>query len=277
MDVRNASGPEFVTSATTEDLRARFLLTGLFTSGEVNVTYTHEDRLLIGGAIPLDTELRVGPFSAIPGEHLLANREIGVLNVGGGRARILVDGDALELGHLDLAYVGRGERPIAFASLEPANPAQLYFVSTTAHRECPNRVVRFADLEPTLIGSAATSSSRRLYKHLHPTTVDGAQLMMGVTVVDEGSVWNTMPPHTHTRRTEAYFYFGLPPEARVLHLMGEPHATRHLIIADRQAVVSPSWSIHAGAGTASYSFCWAMGGENRVYEDLDAVALSALS
>lgn len=276
MDVQYASNPAILTSASTEQLRERFLLNDLFKPGEINATYTHEDRLLIGGAIPLAAELRVGPFVAVPGDHLLGDREMGVLHIGGGRAQVLDNGTMLELGLLDLAYVGRGKRLVAFASLDPSNPARLYFVSTAAQRDYPTRVVRFADIEPAALGSAATASSRRLYKYVYPGGVGSAQLLMGVTVLEEGSVWNTMPPHTHARRTEAYLYFGLPPEERVVHLMGEPQRTRHLIVADQEAVVSPAWSIHAGAGTTSYSLCWAMGGENQIYEDVDPVAIAAL-
>ncbi len=272
MQVRYSTAPTSAETATTADLRDSYLVQDLFADGEVRATYTHEDRLLVGGAVPGTGQLDLPAFTEVLGtESHLAGRELGVINVGG-PGEVLVDDEPHALGTLDGAYVGLGRR-VAFRGAG----ARFYLVSAAAHADHGVAVFRRDETEPVELGEQRGASVRRLYRYVwgpggHPS----CQLQLGVTVIAEGSVWNTMPPHRHDRRTEVYLYTGLSDGARVLHVMGEPDRTRHLWVADGEAVISPSWSVHAGAGTGSYAFVWAMAGENTDYGDLDPVALEAL-
>lgn len=276
MQVRHATNPDTLRGISTDELRGRYLVESIVLAGELRTVYTHEDRLVVGGAVPLAEPLELPPGGPVNAAAFLSGRELGVLHVGGGPGVVTVDGTRHELSRLDTLYVGRGERAISFASADPAEPARFYFASAVAHRACPDRRVARSEIVPVELGSSAGSSRRRLNKAIHPDHVETANLLMGFTELLEGSVWNTMPPHLHDRRTEVYFYFDLPETARVFHFMGEPDETRHLVVANEQAVVSPAWSIHAGAGTCAYTFCWAMAGENNTYTDLDAVDTMAL-
>jgi len=232
--------------------------------------------MVIGGAVPTAEALTLQPAGPVNTEHFLSRREVAILHVGGGRGVVRVDGERHELDVRDCVFAGQGSVSVELASVSADQPARLYLVSTVAHRRCPTRRVSMADLEPTVLGAAETSNRRRIYKYVNPDVVESSSLMLGVTVLEPGDTWNTMPPHTHDRRSEVYFYFDLPAGARVLHLMGEPTETRHLLVANEQAVISPCWSIHAGSGTTAYTFCWAMAGENMVYNDMDQVDLSEL-
>ncbi len=200
---------------------------------------------------------------------------MGVLNVGGSGA-VTVDGQHFELGKLDCLYVGRGSKQVSFASDDAKTPAAFYLLSYPAHTEYPTKLAKFADLEPVPLGAMETCNKRSIYKVIFLEGIRSCQLVMGFTLLAQGSNWNTMPPHTHMRRSEVYFYFDVDPSQRVLHLMGPPEETRHLVISDREVVVSPGWSIHAGVGTKSYGFCWGMGGENQRYDDMDPVAIEGL-
>jgi 4-deoxy-L-threo-5-hexosulose-uronate ketol-isomerase len=223
----------------------------------------------VGGALTLETapELRA--------EYFLERRELGVLNVGGA-GTVVVDGVSYELGKLDCLYAGRGSKSVTFASKSSAEPAAFYLLSYPAHKEYPTKMVKFAELAGLKLGAVETCNKRTIYKAIYREGIKSCQLVMGFTLLEAGSNWNTMPPHTHMRRSEVYFYFDVDAAHRVLHLMGPPDATSHLVIADRQVVVSPGWSIHAGVGTKNYGFCWGMGGENQAYDDMDGVAIKDL-
>jgi 4-deoxy-L-threo-5-hexosulose-uronate ketol-isomerase len=276
MQIRHATSPDWIRAVTTEELRGRFLVEGLFAADEVRMAYSHEDRLVIGGALPVTWPVTLDPAGPVNRTSFLTGRELGILHVGGGPGIVIVDGARHELGPLDMLYVGLGERTVEFASASAQAPARFYFVSATAHRSCPDVFVRSADVVPVEIGSAEGSSRRRLNKVIHPDHVETSNLLMGFTQMVPGDTWNTMPPHLHDRRTEIYFYFDLPVGERVFHFMGEPGETRHLVVENEQAVISPSWSIHAGVGTCAYTFCWAMAGENCDYGDLDPLKITGL-
>lgn len=274
--LRHAVSPDSVSGASTAELRARHLVEGLFATGRIELVYSFEDRMVIGGAVPADAPLALLPVGPVNTERFLSRRELAVLHVGGGSGSVTVDGERHELGFRDCLFVGQGAGSVELASAAPDQPAHLYLVSTLAHRACPTRRIAMADLEPAVLGAAETSNRRRLYRYVDPGAVESSSLLLGVTVLEPADTWNTMPPHTHDRRSEIYLYFDLAPSARVVHLMGEPAETRHLVVANEQAVISPCWSIHAGSGTTAYSFCWAMTGENMVYNDMDPVAMDGL-
>lgn len=270
IQVRYSTAPSSAETATTAELRDRYLVEDLFRAGEVRGVYTHDDRLVVGGAVPAEGELGLPAWDVLGTDQHLARRELGVVNVGGS-GHVLVDGEKFELGHLDGLYVGRGSE-VTFAGADAA----FYFVSALAGATYPTTVVKHDEVEPMAIGTPEGASERRLYKYAWGSDLQTAALQFGVTVIADGSVWNTMPPHLHDRRTEVYLYVDLDPEARVFHFLGQPGATRHLVVSDRQAVISPPWSVHAGAGTGSYAFIWAMTGENNEYTDLSAVSLEDL-
>ncbi|PSK98471.1 4-deoxy-L-threo-5-hexulose uronate isomerase [Murinocardiopsis flavida] len=275
MDIRYATNPEDARGYDTEELRRRYLLDAVFVPGEIRLTYSHQDRVVLGGAMPLGAELTLDPDDALRTDHFCERRELAVFCVGG-RGTVRVDGAVYELDRADLLYVGRGSRDVAFGSADPAAPARLYLFSTPAHQSHPTTVVREGDVAPVELGTPDGANVRTLRRYVDGTLVRSCQLMMGYTTLAPGSVWNTMPAHTHVRRTECYLYFDLPPEARVIHLMGELDRTRHLVMRNEQAVISPSWSVHSGAGTADYSFVWAMAGENYDFTDMDHVAMDEL-
>lgn len=267
MDVRHATAPGEVPRLDTAGLRARFLVEDLFAAPGIRLTYSHHDRLVVGG-VSLDGRVVELPTpEALRAEHFLARRELGVVNVGAASASVEVDGSSHELAPKECLYVGRGSRVVRFRG----DGGKLYLVSTSAHRDLPTTKAGLADAAPVPLGSIAGSNERTIYKYIHAGGIRSCELVLGVTVLAEGSMWNTMPCHTHDRRTEVYCYFDLPPDQRIVHLMGEPHETRNLIVADGQAVISPPWSVHCGFGTRSYSFVWAMGGENQAYDDLEPV------
>ncbi len=276
MDARPASDPAYLAHASTDDIRRRFLVQGLMTPGDIRLTYLHEDRLVIGGAVPVGEPLRLGPDSPVRGSHFLRERELGILHVSGGPARVAVDDQTFDLDPGDMLYVGSGERAVSFMSRSIDAPAHLYLASARAHAGYPDVYVPAAAVTPVDLGSSERAGHRFLHKVIHPDHVRSCQLVMGYTVLASGSVWNTMPAHLHDRRTEVYFYYGLSAGDRVIHLLGEPTETRHVLVADEEAVVSPPWSIHCGAGTAPYAFCWAMAGENSDYGDMDPLAIEQL-
>jgi 4-deoxy-L-threo-5-hexosulose-uronate ketol-isomerase len=259
----------------TEELRETFLLEGMFEVGEIEFAYVDLDRTVIGSAVPVSEELTLETEPELRAEYFLERRELGVLNVGGAGS-VVVDGESFEVGKLDCLYVGRGSRVVTFSSKNVNDPAYFYLLSYPAHAEYPTAMAKFADLQGLQLGAAETCNKRTIYKAIYKDGINSCQLVMGFTLLESGSNWNTMPPHTHMRRSEVYFYFDVDPAHRVLHLMGPPDATSHLVVADKEVVVSPGWSIHAGVGTKNYAFCWGMGGENQVYDDMDAVTIADL-
>jgi len=262
-------------SLSTEELRSRFLFSGLFEPGKIVLTVTDLDRLVVGGAVPRGEQLVLEVPASLRAEYFAERRELGALNIGGS-GTITVDGKAYAMAKRDVLYIGRGARDVRFASDDLSNPARYYLVSYPAHASHPTSRVTAKEAQGAEIGSAEKANRRRISRYIHADGVKSGQLVMGVTVLEPGSVWNTMPAHTHNRRTEIYLYFDLPADAVVVHLMGEPQETRSIIVRDGEAVLSPGWSIHTGCGTSSYSFCWAMGGENQDYADMDPVDMRQL-
>jgi len=260
---------------TSEELRETFLLEGMFNPGKIEYAYVDLDRTVIGSAVPTGSALTLETQPELRAEFFLERRELGILNVGA-PGTVTVDGASFELGKLDCLYVGRGSKSVSFTSKSAAEPASFYLLSYPAHTTYPTKLVKFADLQGLALGSPETCNKRTIYKAIHREGIQSCQLVMGFTLLAPGSNWNTMPAHTHMRRSEVYFYFDIEPDQRLVHLMGPPNATSHIIIADKQVVVSPGWSIHAGVGTKSYGFCWGMGGENQDYADMDPVAIKDL-
>jgi len=265
--------PVETNTLSTEKLRDYFLIGGLFQPGQITAHYTDLDRMITGAALPTTAPLSLPGAKETGTTFFLERREIGILNLGAPGV-VNAGGVKYELGTLDCLYIGLGEKDVTFEN-GPAGQAQFYFVSTPAHAKHPTAVARRADVKTDPIGDPAKANRRRINKLIHLDGIKSCQLVLGFTEFEPGSVWNTMPPHTHSRRTEIYLYFDLGDNA-VVHLMGEPQATRHLIVRDREAVLSPSWSIHAGAGTGSYRFVWAMGGDNQVFSDMDPVPIATL-
>jgi 4-deoxy-L-threo-5-hexosulose-uronate ketol-isomerase len=273
-----ATHPDMVAGASNRRLRELYLIDDLFRPGCIHLNYVHQERLVIGGVTPLDEAIALPAQSHPPsaaGKPFLERRELGIVNIGG-PGRVMVDGTAYSLGEYDALYVTLGAADIAFASDDLARPALFYLASTPAHRAFETRLLPLHANEPMRRGQADTANDRRIYQFIHPGVCASAQLMMGLTMLSPGSVWNTMPPHRHQRRSEVYFYFGLAPKDRLFHVMGTPEDTRHIIVRNEEAVICPSWSLHMGAGTAKYAFIWAMGGENLDYTDMDHVDLDDL-
>jgi 4-deoxy-L-threo-5-hexosulose-uronate ketol-isomerase len=259
----------------TEELRETFLLENLFEPGVIEFAYVDLDRTVIGSAVPLASALKLETEPELRAAYFLERREMGVFNVGG-QGSVTVDGKVFELDKMDVLYVGRGSKDVSFASKDSGKPANFYLLSYPAHKEYPTTMVKFAELTGLELGSLETCNKRKIYKAIHREGIKSCQLVMGFTVLETGSNWNTMPAHTHMRRSEVYFYFDVDPAHRVLHLMGPPEATSHLVMKDKEVVVSPGWSIHAGVGTKNYAFCWGMGGENQDYADMDPVKIEEL-
>jgi 4-deoxy-L-threo-5-hexosulose-uronate ketol-isomerase len=262
---------------TTAELRETFLIEDAFRHGEIALTYIDLDRAVIGGAVPTTTAVTLETHPELRAEFFCERRELGVFNVGGA-GTVAVDGKSFSLGKLDCLYVGRGSKAVSFASASAESPAAFYLLSYPAHAEYPTKMVTFEELKAGAVhlGSEETCNKRSIYKAIFLDGIRSCQLVMGFTLLAPGSNWNTMPPHTHMRRSEVYFYFDVDEGQRVVHLMGPADETRHLVMSDRNVVVSPGWSIHAGAGTKSYGFCWGMGGENQRYDDMDPVTVAEL-
>lgn len=276
MRMRYPSHPEKVKSYNTTQLRDEFLIPDLFTPDELNMVYSHIDRIIIGGACPVNKsiELTADPKD-LGADFFLQRREIGIVNVGGD-GTVTVDGTDYPMSKLDCLYIGQGVQDVRFKSAIAQQPANYYFTSTPAHMAYPTTHIPIGDAEPLHLGDIANSNERTIYKFIHPDGVKSCQLVLGITLLEPNNMWNTMPAHTHTRRMEVYFYFDIQDDNVVFHLMGEPSETRHLVIRNKQAAISPSWSIHAGMGTGNYAFIWAMAGENQTFSDMDAVAMNDL-
>jgi 4-deoxy-L-threo-5-hexosulose-uronate ketol-isomerase len=260
---------------TTGEIRETFLLSGLCEPGKLHLNYVDLDRTVVGFAAPLESALTLPTYPELRADYFLERREIGVLNVGGA-GTVAVEGKSFELNNLDVLYAGKGNKQVSFASKDKATPAAYYLLSYPAHAEFRTTVVRKEEANPTELGSVETCNKRTICKYIFLQGARSRQLVMGVTHLAAGSNWNTMPPHTHMRRSEVYMYFNVAEDARVVHLMGPPDETRHIVMADKEVVVSPGWSIHAGVGTRAYSFCWGMGGENQDYADMDPAPVQTL-
>jgi 4-deoxy-L-threo-5-hexosulose-uronate ketol-isomerase len=271
VQTRYATHPGELTALSPDALRERFLVEDLFAPGEVRLVHSHHDRVVVGGAVPAGGSLALPTPDQLRAGHFLDRRELAVVCVGGS-GTVTVEGKPYELAAHDMLYVGRGAGEVAFAG----DDARYYLVSTPAHETYPTSLVHRDDAAATAMGDSAHANVRTIRRYIHDDGVRSCQLVVGITTLAEGSVWNTMPCHTHERRTEVYFYFGLAPDARIVHLCGRPDATRSMVVANEQAVLSPSWSVHCGCGTASYAFVWAMGGENTAYGDMEVVPMDGL-
>ncbi len=277
MEIRQPIHSDHARTLDTTGLRRQFLVETVFVPDEATLTYSQIDRIIVGGIHPVTKPVT---FSSGLGRHtgtdfFLQRRELGLINIGG-PARVTVDGQAFEVGMSEALYVGQGAQALAFESLDVAHPAKLYFNCAPAHMAYPTRKVTQAQASPETLGGAETSNRRTIYKYLVPDVLPTCQLVMGLTRLETGSLWNTIPCHTHDRRMEVYFYFDMSADAVVFHMLGEPTETRHLVVRNEQAVISPSWSIHSGVGTQAYTFIWGMVGENQVFKDMDHVAMTTL-
>lgn len=275
MQIRFSPNQNDYPKLCTDGLRANFLIETLFAPGKVELVYSDADRAIIGSAAPTGAALKLSADAELRAAFFCERRELGILNVGEG-GTVMVDGKMYEMNKLDCLYVGRGSKDVSFASKDGAKPAAFYLLSYPAHTAYPTTLATIKDAAPVELGTLADANRRTIYKYIHLDGIKSCQLVMGFTKLQEGAVWNTMPPHTHTRRSEVYMYFDLDPKRRVMHFMGTPQQSRHLVVADRQAVISPSWSIHCGCGTGAYTFCWGMGGENQTFDDMDPAPAAQL-
>ena len=275
MEERFAISPSEAAGMDTEALRKNFLVEKLMQPGRLNVVYTHYDRMIVGGAVPTGESLSLPNPEELRAEYFLERREMGIINVGGS-GKVTADGTEFSLNKLDALYLGKGTQAVQFSSDDPANPAIFYLLSNPAHATHPNAVCTRQEAAPVVLGAPETSNHRTVYKYIHLEGLKSCQLVMGLTVLEPGSVWNSIPPHTHTRRMEVYFYFDLAADQRLFHFMGETAETRHLVMANHEAVISPPWSTHFGCGTSNYGFIWGMCGENLVYTDMDVAPVPTL-
>ena len=272
IEQRYATNPAQIPGMTTQQLRDSYLVPEVFAPGEIRLTYTHHDRIVLGGATPAGGVLELGGYPEIRSDYFLEHRELGIVNVGG-TGTVTADEEVYELVNGACLYLGRGIREVSFAG----DAAQFYLFSAPAHTSHPAALVSPGEGTVRELGDQVTSNRRTLNQYIHENGIASCQIVMGVTQLHPGSMWNTMPAHTHDRRTECYLYFDVPEDARVIHLLGERQETRHLVVADRQAIISPSWSLHSGVGTAAYSFVWAMAGENQTFDDMDAAPVTDLA
>lgn len=275
LEVRYASHPEDTKKYTTEELRKHYLIEKTFEKDEALLVYSHHDRLISGGVMPVSKEVVIEECKEIASKYFLERREMGLINVGG-KGSIEIDGTVYELETKDGMYIGKENKRLVFKSFDSNNPAKFYIVSAPAHKKYPTVKVEYSKANPFKAGSLETSNARTINKYVDPSVCQSCQLLMGMTELEVGSVWNTMPCHTHDRRMEAYFYFNMAEDTRVFHLLGKPEETRHLVMKNEQGTLSPSWSIHSGVGTGSYTFIWSMAGENQDYADMDLIKMEEL-
>ena len=279
MDIRYSCNQRDFKRYTTEETRKEFLIEKLFEADQVIAVYSHVDRMVTLGVMPVSEKVPLDKgidiWKNFGTQYFLERREIGMFNVGG-EGTVTVDGTVYELGYKDCLYITRGAKEVLFASKDAKQPAKFYCVSAPAHCSYETRLIKIADAAKKPLGALETSNKRVINQFIHPNVLKTCQLLMGMTVLEPGSVWNTMPAHTHERRMEVYFYFEVPENNVVFHMMGEGNETRHIVMQSEQAVISPSWSIHAGAGTSNYTFIWAMGGENQSFDDMDVIPTTEL-
>jgi 4-deoxy-L-threo-5-hexosulose-uronate ketol-isomerase len=277
MDIRQPIHSDHAKTLDTAGLRRHFLVEDLFVADQATLTYSQIDRIIVGGIYPVTQAVRFAPeLGKFTGtSFFLERRELGLINIGGA-AVVTADGQTYDVGPREALYIGQGARDVQFSSVDPAQPAKLYFNCAPAHCHYPNKKVTLAEASPETLGDAKTSNRRTIHKFLVPSVLPTCQLLMGMTQLEPGSLWNTMPCHTHDRRMEVYFYFDMANNAAVFHMCGEPTETRHVVVRNEQAVISPSWSIHSGVGTQAYTFIWGMVGENQVFSDMDHVPMTGL-
>src|SRR5215831_10249032 len=275
MQIRFQNSPGETKQMTTGQLRENFLCGSLVNDDKLNLVYSHYDRMIIGGVKPASKTVILENHSELRSEFFLERREIGVINVSG-KGIVLADGETYEMQKLDCLYLGKGTKEISFSSADKNDSAVFFILSAPAHHTYPNSKFSKEQASPVKLGSASTSNERTIYKYIHADGIQSCQLVMGLTVLKEGSVWNSVPPHTHTRRMEVYFYFDVPELQRIFHFMGQPRETRNLVMANHDAVISPPWSVHFGCGTSNYGFIWGMAGENQVFTDMDPEPIRGL-
>jgi len=275
MDIRHAISPEQMKSLDTEEIRKRFLIEGLFAKNEINLVYSHIDRIIAGGACPQDQALDLRVTKELGVDFFLQRRELGVINIGS-QGTVAVDGQDYLLDRKECLYVGMGSREVSFRSQDRNHPAKFYLNSAPAHATYPLVKLSLKDAQRLDLGTPDKANVRTIYQFIHPSVLKSCQLVMGMTVLQPNSTWNTMPAHTHDRRMEVYLYFDLPDDSLVFHLLGEPKETRHIVVRNEEAVISPSWSIHSGVGTSNYTFIWGMVGENQTFTDMDPIPMSEL-
>jgi 4-deoxy-L-threo-5-hexosulose-uronate ketol-isomerase len=275
MEVRFQNSPKETAEMNTNDLRTNFLIENLVVNDEVRLVYSHYDRVIVGGAKPINKTLSLETDPELRADYFLERRELGIINVGGD-GTVETNETTYSLTKLDAVYIGKGIKEVRFSSKEANNPAIFYLLSAPAHQNYPSKKLTKEEAMPVTIGDASTANRRTIYKYIHAEGIQSSQLVMGLTILENGCVWNTMPSHTHSRRMEAYFYFDVAEDQRVFHFMGQPQETRHLLVANHEAIISPPWSIHSGCGTSAYGFIWGMAGENYTYTDMDPAPLKDL-
>jgi 4-deoxy-L-threo-5-hexosulose-uronate ketol-isomerase len=275
MEIRFQSSPKETRAMDTCGLRENFLVQQLISENAIKLVYTHYDRMIIGGVMPSKTEISLPNHEELKAEYFLERRELGIINVGGS-GTVVTDGKTYILDKLDCLYVGKGTKEVKFSSAAQDQPAVFYLLSSPAHHSYPVTLMQKEKATPVSLGDASTSNNRTIYKYIHLDGIKSCQLVMGLTALSPGSVWSSVPPHTHTRRMEVYFYFDVPDTHRVFHFMGQPTETRHLVAGNYEAVISPPWSVHYGCGTTNYGFIWGMAGENQAFPDMDQVAIAEL-
>lgn len=274
IDIRQSCNAAYTKTLDTEGLRREFLVEQVFVADQITMTYSHVDRIVFGGIMPVSGDIAMPDLGKTYGTaYFLERRELGLINIGGDGV-VVVDGTEYDVKAEEALYIGKGNKDLAFKSKDSANPAKFYYNSTPAHAAYPIKKVTIEQASPQTMGETKTSNRRTIYKYIVPGVVDSCQLIMGLTKLDEGSLWNTMPCHTHERRMEVYFYFNMNADGIVFHMHGEPTETRHIVMRNEQAVISPSWSIHSGVGTQAYTFIWGMAGENQTFPDMDHVAMA---
>ena len=275
METRYAHSPKDIEHYSTEELRSEFLQQRIFVPGKVCLTYLHYDRQIFGGVTPEDKPLEIVLSKELGVDYFLERRELGIINIGG-PGTIIIDGKEEEMKKQDGYYIGKETKQVIFKSNDLNNLAKFYVVSTTAHHKYPKVKIAIDNITPRVVGEGKTLNKRKIFQYIHPNICESCQLQMGYTILEEGSAWNTMPCHTHERRMETYLYFDMNEDTKVFHLMGKPDETKHIVVGNEEAVISPSWSIHSGVGTSNYTFIWAMCGENITYDDMDMVSMDDL-
>lgn len=275
MEMRFQQSPKETAAMNTAELRSNFLIENLMQENKLSLVYSHYDRVITGGVKPVNETVALHNEAELRSDYFLERREMGIINVGGS-GTVIADGTTYSFEKLSCVYLGKGTKDVSFASADADNPAIFFIISTPAHHSYPNTLMHKEAASPVELGSSATSNERTIYKYIHLDGIKSCQLVIGLTVLKAGSVWNSVPPHTHTRRMEVYFYFDLAAEQRLFHMMGQPQETRHLIMQNLEAVISPPWGMHFGCGTSNYSFIWAMAGENQAFTDMDPAPIATL-
>ncbi|WP_221373127.1 5-dehydro-4-deoxy-D-glucuronate isomerase [Clostridium perfringens] len=275
MRTRYANNPRDSKRYDTEELRENYLVEDIFKDDQIELVYSHVDRIIFGGIKPVYKDLKLEAGKEMGVDYFLERRELGIINIGG-KAIVTIDGTEYELKEKDGLYVGKGNKEVSFKSVNPEEPAKLYVNSVPAHKEYETVKIDIEKANPVRLGDNKTLNKRTIYQYVHPNVCESCQLLMGLTMLEPGNAWNTMPCHTHERRMEVYFYFDMDEDTRVFHLMGEPTETRHLVVKNEECVISPSWSIHSGVGTSNYTFIWGMCGENKTFDDMDNIPMDVL-